>query len=62
LDDLERMRRENEQHLKRLEQQYVKKMENSGIGREIRKRMGYDSKTMTEESDDAQLDREDEHE
>ena len=33
LEELERMRKENDATLKRLEEQYMRKKENSGIGR-----------------------------
>ena len=46
LDDLERMRRENEERLKQLEEMYLSKKQNSSIGRMIRSNMGYhDTKT-----------------
>jgi hypothetical protein len=41
LEDLEQMRKENEERLRELEQVYNRKKENSGIGKAIRQKMGY---------------------
>jgi hypothetical protein len=41
LDELERMRKENEERLKMLEETYLRKKENSGVGKSMRERMGF---------------------
>ena len=41
LDDLERMRLENEERLKQLEEMYLSKKQNSSVGRMMRERMGF---------------------
>lgn len=46
------MRKENESYLKSLEQQYMKKKENSGVGRQIRQKMGWKKEGEDEEDDD----------
>ena len=41
LEELEFMRKENEERLKMLEEVYNRKKENSGVGRVIREKMGF---------------------
>lgn len=43
LDELERMRKENEERMKYLEEMYLTKKTNSSIGGIIRDKMGYKS-------------------
>lgn len=41
LDELERMRAENDKRLRELEEMYMRKKENTQVGRIMRERMGY---------------------